>query len=727
MQTNGLNQKQIIAVSLISLLLVGSAVGVDMLIKAQPEGRAEETATVSTASSSREAYQYADISSKLTEIVEETPYEPSPSVLNLAYFYPEGADTSDVINSYAGRLYTELTTEEARYLADLYDLSDREPLTMAKELGLPTARVMGKYNPTDPSQDPDNPATWIIKNFKNANVAFYDGDGNRINAYSAVKEIMSMASVYSYFHDMHDAESMKAYAENLWKHSHSYKISMGNVYYCSGCLNKTIQEEAEEAIAQEEQQRLLEESLAKRTAASSGDVTIYMPASTDGPANDMTERAEAEEATLFFDAGSQESSEEDAALGTTEESSSETPAVIMAGNGASAEDRTEGTAEGTTASSTTVAPATVPETAAQETTAPVTAAPATEAPETAPEATLAGFSAARGAEGLRYQGKLILAEGNEATMFGGEAPAETAAATQAPETTAAAAATAPETSTARETTAGPAAELESSSSQSPEEGTLAAVDESSQASRTTTVSGCPGHIDLYITVTIYGIDDINGLMQFDTIGNDPANFNEEWQGWTDEMKEYARQLNAEDWFKRYGLTISAINVTNPLTESEIQDYLNRIPDSVSQQRKDIVSFALHSVGKVPYYWGGKPSAPSYERNGFGTLVAPDTKGRVLRGLDCSGWINWVYWSVLGQRLAGESTGTLIGCGERIARADLQPGDIIVRTGADAHVVMFLEWAGNGNMIVVHETGGVTNNVTVSEMSANWPYYRKLVQ
>ena len=296
MQTNGLNQKQIIAVSLISLLLVGSAVGVDMLIKAQPEGRAEETATVSTASSSREAYQYADISSKLTEIVEETPYEPSPSVLNLAYFYPEGADTSDVINSYAGRLYTELTTEEARYLADLYDLSDREPLTMAKELGLPTARVMGKYNPTDPSQDPDNPATWIIKNFKNANVAFYDGDGNRINAYSAVKEIMSMASVYSYFHDMHDAESMKAYAENLWKHSHSYKISMGNVYYCSGCLNKTIQEEAEEAIAQEEQQRLLEESLAKRTAASSGDVTIYMPASTDGPANDMTERAEAEEA-----------------------------------------------------------------------------------------------------------------------------------------------------------------------------------------------------------------------------------------------------------------------------------------------------------------------------------------------------------------------------------------------------------------------------------------------
>ena len=32
----------------------------------------------------------------------------------------------------------------------------------------------------------------------------------------------------------------------------------------------------------------------------------------------------------------------------------------------------------------------------------------------------------------------------------------------------------------------------------------------------------------------------------------------------------------------------------------------------------------------------------------------------------------------------------------------------------------------GNMIVVHETGGVTNNVVVSEVTADWPYYRTLI-
>ena len=146
----------------------------------------------------------------------------------------------------------------------------------------------------------------------------------------------------------------------------------------------------------------------------------------------------------------------------------------------------------------------------------------------------------------------------------------------------------------------------------------------------------------------------------------------------------------------------------------------------SQERKDIIDFALNSVGKVPYYWGGKPYGAGYERNNFGTVTWPDERGRVLRGLDCSGWINWVYWSVRGYSLPGESTGTLVGCGRKISRSELRSGDIIIRTGADAHVVMFLAWADSGNMIVIHETGGVTNNVIVSEMAADWPYYRTLI-
>ncbi|MDO4265749.1 MAG: NlpC/P60 family protein, partial [Eubacteriales bacterium] len=753
MLTKALNKKQIIIVSAASLALVLTAVGLDIARKSAPlpEARGEE-ATVSSATASEPAnFLYSGISSKLTEIVEDKPYEPAPDVLNLAYFYPDGADTSDVINSYAGRLYTELTTMEAQYMADIYDMSDRTPLSVAQSLNLPTSRVMGKYNPNNASHNPDNPATWIVGSFKNANVAFYDGDGNRINAYSAVKEIMSLASVYSYYHGMYDYDSMRDYAIKLWKQSHRYSISLGNVYYCSGCLNKTIQEEAEEAAAQEKEQLLLEESLAKRTAASSGETqVIYAPSGTTGEVGpgvtrQSTEGSRADEATLFFDLNETQSA------GASAGASSEAQPSEAGRNSGNETMMVTSEAETSLETAAATLPAVPAETAVPDTSAPPTSTAAPETQTTAAqeitaagdEATFAAFSNGSGALGLSYFGKQMLADNEEATMFGAEAEtvAETAVTEAAQtaqaesETAAAVAETAPETAAqvseaAPESSSqadGPGAFLgqdglpaESgtqageettaavmTSGVSSNESTLPAIGETAEDTQETSAAGekvsttCPGHIDLYITVTIYGIDDSNGLIKLDTIGSDSSNFNDEWTGWTDEMRAYANALNAEDWFKRYGLTISAINVRNPLTESEIDSYLSRLPADISQSRRNVIDFALHSVGKVPYYWGGKAYAPRYEANNFGTLVSPDTKGRVLRGLDCSGWVNWVYWSALGSRLGGESTSTLIGCGERISRSDLKPGDIIVRTGADAHVVMFLEWAGNGNMIVVH--------------------------
>lgn len=89
-----------------------------------------------------------------------------------------------------------------------------------------------------------------------------------------------------------------------------------------------------------------------------------------------------------------------------------------------------------------------------------------------------------------------------------------------------------------------------------------------------------------------------------------------------------------------------------LNSREIEQYMGLVPEDASQQRKDFVRYALTSVGKIPYYWGGKPSAPGYTGNSFGSLTVPDEDGRILKGLDCSGWINWVYWSVTGRGAGG---------------------------------------------------------------------------
>ena len=191
------------------------------------------------------------------------------------------------------------------------------------------------------------------------------------------------------------------------------------------------------------------------------------------------------------------------------------------------------------------------------------------------------------------------------------------------------------------------------------------------------------------------------------------------------MKAHARALSSQDWFEEYGISISSIRLSSELSEEEVSYYLSLLADDTSVLRKDIVDFALRSVGRVPYYWGGKPAAAGYSGNNFFRLVEPDIRGRILKGLDCSGWINWVYWSVTGERLSGESTGTLVGCGRRILRSELKPGDIIIRIGDDAHVCMFISFADDGDLIVVHESAGVVNNVTVTKMTANWPYYRSL--
>jgi hypothetical protein len=250
--------------------------------------------------------------------------------------------------------------------------------------------------------------------------------------------------------------------------------------------------------------------------------------------------------------------------------------------------------------------------------------------------------------------------------------------------------------------------------------------EPTDTAATTAQTSCPGHVDLHVKAVITGLSDSNkGLFSLDSIGstqNDAVN----WPGWTEETKNSAVNLAKQDWTEAYGLTLTPSFITNPLSYEDIDSYMNRLPENLSEDRRKLIYYALSSVGRVPYYWGGKPSSAGYEKNNFGALVTPDEKGRSMKGLDCSGWISWVYWSSIQKRLSSESTSGLASVGSATQRNDLQPGDIILKTGEEGHVVMFLCWESDGNMTVVHESSALVNNVTVTTMSANWPYYRKLI-
>lgn len=256
--------------------------------------------------------------------------------------------------------------------------------------------------------------------------------------------------------------------------------------------------------------------------------------------------------------------------------------------------------------------------------------------------------------------------------------------------------------------------------------TVTAEAQPTEPAETFVKTACPGHVDLHVKAVIAGLSDSKkGLFSLDAIGN-TQNDTVNWPGWTEETKKSARNLANQNWTEAYGLTLTPSFLTKPLSYEEIDNYMNRLPENLSENRRKLIHYALASVGRVPYYWGGKPACADYENNNFGALVTPDEKGRAMKGLDCSGWISWVYWSSIHKRLSSESTSGLAAAGEAVQRNDLQPGDIILKTGDEGHVVMFLCWERDGTMTVIHESSALVNNVTVTTMDANWPYYRKLI-
>ncbi len=619
----------------LALVLGAGSIGVSFLYQpaantAAPdrETEAEETTAATTAAAQSEA----ESKSEWVPVLDE---------LNLAHYFPEGEeDETDITKSLAGHVFHELMTRDANWSGSLYSYSDVTPVDMVAKLGIPRERILGKYNPEDAVHQKENPSTWTIGSFRNVKIQAVDGDGHTVSPYSSVPQIMSMANVYTYYHNPQDSDAFLSYAKALWEASHSYTMSISSVYYCSGCVGENAKELEKEALMEE---------------------------------------AEAEKENPNLELPYEEiSGNDDADAGQPAEISTETQASVITAGQLTAEKKAkeESRAE-SIAAETETAPAVL------ESTSAVITVPSKQ--------------------------KLASPSNAEASIAIQDEEAQTG-------------------SNAEQTIVDESAETmaETVSGQENSQNTDISKN-SAEPSHAKAGLSCPGHVDLTITMKIGGLTEASGLFALDVAGNDESLYTEDgWQGWTEENRQAVIQLASEDWYQKYGLSVSSISTGTPLSAEEIEAYLEELPDGISETRKELLRFALNSVGKVPYYWGGKPSAPNYEGNHFGTLMSPDVDGRTLKGLDCSGWISWVYWSVTGNHLPYEGTSGLAALGRRIGREDLQPGDILIRTGADAHVVMFLGWTSDGRIRCVHETSGSINNVTVGTRNAGWPYYRSLI-
>lgn len=90
--------------------------------------------------------------------------------------------------------------------------------------------------------------------------------------------------------------------------------------------------------------------------------------------------------------------------------------------------------------------------------------------------------------------------------------------------------------------------------------------------------------------------------------------------------------------------------------------------NVSAERKKVVRMAKKYVGKISYYWGGKPSGEDIEGK-----TDPNK-------LDCSGFIQFICSKIKGERVNSVGATISISGLQKISKNELRPGDIGLKLG-----------------------------------------------
>lgn len=144
--------------------------------------------------------------------------------------------------------------------------------------------------------------------------------------------------------------------------------------------------------------------------------------------------------------------------------------------------------------------------------------------------------------------------------------------------------------------------------------------------------------------------------------------------------------------------------------------------SYMQVVREIISVAQSAIGEIPYYWGGKATKPGHD-NRWKTGE---------KGLDCSGFVQWVYWTTTGNNLSGlSSTGNITNTQTEITREELKIGDLGVKfkgwsntaTNKINHVGIYAGKNDKGEDIWIHCVGGDIGTVVCNNYSGFTVFYR----
>lgn len=150
--------------------------------------------------------------------------------------------------------------------------------------------------------------------------------------------------------------------------------------------------------------------------------------------------------------------------------------------------------------------------------------------------------------------------------------------------------------------------------------------------------------------------------------------------------------------------------------------LRDLPEGLSPEREAVVRTACSLVGKVNYFWGGKSLVIGWDAR-WGELRQVTAAGSSTTGtyrpygLDCSGFVDWVFYNQSGgSYVIGHGGGATMQHSHctNISWADAQPGDLVFYPD-NSHVGIVGGRDANGELLIIHCASGA-NNVVVTGVS-----------
>ena len=147
--------------------------------------------------------------------------------------------------------------------------------------------------------------------------------------------------------------------------------------------------------------------------------------------------------------------------------------------------------------------------------------------------------------------------------------------------------------------------------------------------------------------------------------------------------------------------------------------IRNLTEDLSPEREAVVRTACSLVGKVNYFWGGKSLVIGWDAR-WGELRLVTAAGSSTTGtyrpygLDCSGFVDWVFYNQSGgSYVIGHGGGATMQhshCTD-ISWADAQPGDLVFYPD-NSHVGIIGGKDANGELLIIHCASGY-NTVVIT--------------